>query len=57
MPVLRLEGRGKRVRRLLFAIAIAAAVSVPAAIVYAALRALQLLALGLAFPCFLSLVA
>lgn len=44
-------------RRFLFAIAIAAAVSIPAAIIYAALRALQLLALGLAFLCFLSLVA
>lgn len=44
-------------RRLLFAIAIAAAVSIPAAIIYAALRALQILALGLAFLCFLSLVA
>lgn len=44
-------------RRLLFAIAIAAAVSFPAAIIFAALRALQLLALGLAFLCFLSLVA
>ncbi len=44
-------------RRLLFAIAIAAAVSVPAAIVYAVLRALKLLALGLAFLCFLSLAA
>lgn len=44
-------------RRLLFAIAIAAAVSIPAAIIYATLRALQLLALGLAFLCFLSLVA
>jgi len=45
------------VRRLLFAIAIAGAVSVSAAIIYAALRALQLLALGLAFLCFLSLAA
>ena len=44
-------------RRLLFAMAIAAAVSVPAAIVYAALRALQLLALGIAFMCFLSRAA
>ena len=44
-------------RRLLIAMAIAAAVSVPAAIIYAALRALQLLALGLVFLCFLSLVA
>lgn len=35
----------------------AAAVSIPVAIIYAALRALQLLALGLAFLCFLSLVA
>lgn len=44
-------------RRLLVAIAISVAVSVPAAIIYAALRALQLLALGLAFLCFLSLAA
>jgi hypothetical protein len=45
------------VRKALVTIAIAAAVSIPVAIIYAALKTLQLLALGLAFLCFLSLVA
>lgn len=44
-------------RKALVAIAIAAAVGIPAAIIYAALRTLQLLALGLLFLCALAVMA
>ena len=44
-------------RRALLAIAVAAAVGIPAAIIYAALRTLQLLALGLLFLCALAVMA
>ena len=44
-------------RKALVTIAIASAVSIPVAIIYAALKTLQLLAIGLLFLCFLSLAA
>lgn len=44
-------------RKALVTIAIAAAVSLPVAIIYAALKALQLLALGLLFLCALAVMA
>lgn len=44
-------------RKALVTIAIAAAVSLPVAIVYAALKTLQLLALGLLFLCALAVMA
>ncbi|MDR4015201.1 MAG: hypothetical protein Q3X10_08790 [Collinsella sp.] len=44
-------------RKALATIAIAAAVSLPVAIIYAALKTLQLLALGLLFLCALAVMA
>lgn len=44
-------------RKALVTIAIAAAVSIPVAIIYASLKTMQLLALGLMFLCALALMA
>lgn len=44
-------------RKALVTIAIAAAVSLPVAIIYATLKTLQLLALGLLFLCALAVMA